>query len=403
MATITGGVPSTATASFLTRASAGYLAGTSIPITPARILAYFGSGTLADQIDGLSPLLLTFTASTPQTLDLSALLDAFLAPITTARVRFMLIKNLATTDGFNLLVGGAGTNEWNGPLSSGGKLTVGPSTANNDGFALLSAPNTTGYPVYGTPAGSVVLSWPLVTGATGYKVYRSAASGGEGTSPALLATIGSGSTLGYTDNGAAVAAGAVPTTNTTGIAAPTPTISILGVGGGSFAATGMYYYKMTALNASGESLPSSEASASVSSTANTVPINWSVITGATSYKIYRATSAGGEVTSPALLTTISSGATTTYTDTGTATTAGAVPSTSTSTIPAPTTTGAASQSGGTLTAANYFYKVTSTNASGESTGSAEVAATIFGTSKLLKLDPGANAFQVVVIIGTSST
>jgi hypothetical protein len=150
MAVITGGVPSTATASFNAKVASGYLAGTNLPITPARIQSYFASGTLLDQIDGLSPMLLTFVASTPQTLDLTALTDALGTAITTARVRFVLFKNLATTDGYNLTVGGAGANEWNGPLSSGGKLTVGPSTASNDGFALLSAPHTTGYPVSGT-------------------------------------------------------------------------------------------------------------------------------------------------------------------------------------------------------------------------------------------------------------
>jgi hypothetical protein len=148
MAQITGGLSTFA--SFTAKATTGYQTGTAIPISPARLFSTFTAGLAADQLDNLAPILLTFVASTPQTIDLTALSDVLGLAITAARVRFILIRNLSTTDGFNLLVGGAGTNEWNGPLSSGGKLTVGPSSAGNDGAVLLSAPNTTGYPVSST-------------------------------------------------------------------------------------------------------------------------------------------------------------------------------------------------------------------------------------------------------------
>src|SRR3546814_11480367 len=67
-------------------------------------------------------------------------------------------------------------------------------------------------------------------------------------------------------------------------------------------------------------LPSSNTTAT---NTNTVGLSWAAITGATGYKIYRATATGGQSTSPALVASV--GAVTTYTDTGTAVTAGAVP------------------------------------------------------------------------------
>jgi hypothetical protein len=74
----------------------------------------------------------------------------------------------------------------------------------------------------------VVLTWPKITGATGYKLYRTSTPGTYGAS-SLRVTIGSGSTLTYTDDGSACSAGAPPSANTTGGAAPTygtaPTLS----------------------------------------------------------------------------------------------------------------------------------------------------------------------------------
>ncbi len=101
--------------------------------------------------------------------------------------------------------------------------------------------------------------------------------------------------------------------------------------GGSFTA-GTYYWVVTSTTAQGESMVSNEVTTTV--TANQeVPINWSQVTGATGYKVYRGTTAGGE---NKLITTISSGSTVTYTDTGTAGTAATLP-TSNTTLGAPLT------------------------------------------------------------------
>lgn len=59
---------------------------------------------------------------------------------------------------------------------------------------------------------TVGLSWGAIAGATGYKVYRATVSGGQSTSPALVATVGA--VTSYTDTGTAVSAGAVPASAT---------------------------------------------------------------------------------------------------------------------------------------------------------------------------------------------
>ena len=65
----------------------------------------------------------------------------------------------------------------------------------------------------------VVPTWLEPTGATGYKLYRSATSGTYGAS-SLRATISGGGTLTYTDDGSACSSGSPPTANTTGGAGP---------------------------------------------------------------------------------------------------------------------------------------------------------------------------------------
>lgn len=152
---VSGG--SSAVVQFTESPSSGYLANQSIQIPSAgeRVRAYFSPGTAADKCDGLAALSLTFAPSVPQNVDLLALIDIITgAALTVARVRFFLIKVLSQVDAAVLLVGGAGANEWDGFLSSGGKMTVFPSSAANDGFTEIAAPNNTGIPV---TAGSHIL------------------------------------------------------------------------------------------------------------------------------------------------------------------------------------------------------------------------------------------------------
>ena len=105
------------------------------------------SGTALDQLDTIHAKTYALAASTPQTIDLMALADVLGNAISFARIDLIAIRVQDQVDGQVLLVGGAGTGEFDGFLTSGGKLTVFPSTATNDGYFILQAPNATGMPV----------------------------------------------------------------------------------------------------------------------------------------------------------------------------------------------------------------------------------------------------------------
>ncbi|MEQ4520452.1 phage major capsid protein [Pseudarthrobacter sp. B907] len=109
------------------------------------------------------------------------------------------------------------------------------------------------------------------------------------------------------------------TANTVALGTPVITLGTAAAGG-SFAA-GTYYWKLTATNSAGETVGSNELTATL--TANQQqPINWTQITGANGYRLYRGTAAGAE---NVLVKVITSGATVTYTDTGLAGTNASVP------------------------------------------------------------------------------
>ena len=161
----------------------------------------------------------------------------------------------------------------------------------------------------------VALGWTASTGATGYNVKRSTASGGPYT------TVSSSTTTSYTDTGL--------------------------INGTT------YYYVVSAVNAAGESANSSQASAKPSApqTAPPVPtglqatagdaqvaLSWTASTGTTSYNMKRSTTSGGPYM------TISSPTTTSYTDAG--------------------------LTNGTT----YYYVVSAVNAAGESANSSQASA-----------------------------
>jgi beta-galactosidase len=159
--------------------------------------------------------------------------------------------------------------------------------------------------------GQVALTWTASSGATSYNVKRSTSSGGETT-----------------------------ITNVTGVNY-TDTNVVNGT---------TYYYKVSAVNAYGESTNSTEVSAmpqaqapptpsGLGATAGTgqVVLTWTASTGATSYNVKRSTTSGGE-------TTITNVTGVTYTDTN------------------------------VVNGTTYYYMVSATNASGESVNSGEVSA-----------------------------
>jgi len=130
--------------------STGFLAGQTLSI-PELLSLVLTNGTGSDQINLIACTTLSLAGAT-QTLDLTSMTDAQGAAVNFAKVRFVLIKNNATTDGYTCLVGGNGSNPWTGFLNTAGKLTVFPGSAANPagGFAILSAPNTTAGAVSGS-------------------------------------------------------------------------------------------------------------------------------------------------------------------------------------------------------------------------------------------------------------
>ena len=129
------------------------------------------------------------------------------------------------------------------------------------------------------------------------------------------------------------------------VAAPGTLTPSTSTSGGTLAAA-TYYYVMTAINAVGETIASAEASQATTGASSTVTLAWSAVSGATGYKLYRATATGNET----YLTTL--GAVTTYTDTGAITPGTAVPPV------ANTTVGAAYRpiSSNFASAMVYFYQ-----------------------------------------------
>lgn len=162
----------------------------------------------------------------------------------------------------------------------------------------------------------VSISWSAVSGATSYRIYRSTSAGQQGS------RVGTSSTTSYVDSTAA--------NGTT------------------------YHYLVTAVNSGGEGPPSSQSAGvtptapvtlpaapggiSATRTAQQVTVTWTAVAGATTYNVYRSTTAG---TQGSLL---GSSSTASLADT---------------TAPA-----------GTI----YYYQVAAVNAAGEGAPSAQAAA-----------------------------
>jgi hypothetical protein len=168
-------------------------------------------------------------------------------------------------------------------------------------------------------------------------------------------------------------------------------------------AAGTYYYTVTSLLTSTvgtttslvESTPGNELSATTTGNLSAVMLTWSPVPDAAGYRVYRGTSLGGENT---LIATITSGTTHSFFDSGAETTYPAA----LRALPesyVPQAVGAtASGSGGALGAGTYYYTVTSTTATLESTTSDEVFATTTGSTSEVGLSwsqvPGATGYNV---------
>ena len=156
------------------------------------------------------------------------------------------------------------------------------------GCGSSQAPTTpTGLAV--TSSGPITLGWTASSGASSYIVFRGTASGSITTKTLLSAGVSGTS---YTDS--------------TALAGPT------------------YYYQITALNDSGQSSPSSEMNASLTSftLAGTVissqnVLSWTAIPNATSYNVYRSAATSPGISGKAQIATGLTLAT--YTDTSVST------------------------------------------------------------------------------------
>lgn len=102
--------------------------------------------------------------------------------------------------------------------------------------------------------------------------------------------------------------------------------------GGSFTA-GVKYWVITATTANGETIRSNEVTATLTGTTSSATLSWPVVSGAAGYKVYRGTTSATE---NLLITTINSGTTLTYLDTGTAGTSATPPTSNTAELTANT-------------------------------------------------------------------
>lgn len=155
---------------------------------------------------------------------------------------------------------------------------------------------------------------------------------------------------------------------------------------------GHWFYRVTAVNAQGESLPSNEQAVALSDSNNTVTVSWAAVTGAVTYNVYRGTAAGGE-------STVATGvAGTSYVDTNTMA-AGTPPAANTSALAAPVQAASSTATaGGALAAGTYYYVVTATNALGETLKSNEQSQVTTGSASTVTVNwalvPGATGYKI---------
>lgn len=108
------------------------------------------------------------------------------------------------------------------------------------------------------------------------------------------------------------------------LATPVLTLGTTATTGGTLAA-GQTYWKITAINAQGETVGSNEVTALLTGATSTQVLSWATVPSATGFRVYRGTAPGAENKLVATL-----GVVTTYTDTGAAGTTASVPTVDTS-------------------------------------------------------------------------
>lgn len=184
---------------------------------------------------------------------------------------------VATSSNTNTLIKGlAGGKTWYFTVKA--VNAAGTSGASNEASVAVPLPPAAPTGLIATPGnGKVTLSWKASTGATSYEVFQGAAAGGESTVPVQ-----------------------------TGLTGTTATVS--GLKNGS-----TYYFVVKAVNNGGESAKSAEAKATLATapatpasataatgtSAGSITLSWSAVSGAASYNVYRGTVSDGEGATPA--------------------------------------------------------------------------------------------------------
>lgn len=203
--------------------------------------------------------------------------------------------------------------------------------------------------------GNIQVQW--TDASTQYYVYRSTTPNGPYT------LLGSTSAKVYNDTGVNPNANSsvIPPGNPAS-APGTPSLSV-GSPGGNLQSGNTYYYEITAITPSGQSLASSSVNMSLTggyANVTSINANWTPYAGATGYKVYRSTT--GAAGSYYLMATLN-GTANTFADTGILQPNGPVPVLALSPLVAdPVTVPATSGTG--LANGTYYYTITAVNSSG---------------------------------------
>lgn len=159
---------------------------------------------------------------------------------------------------------------------------------------------------------ATVGSRPTVTVDTGGNYYDAY----NGTSSVLASVAGGGATTAFF-----LTQAINPTNRGTALTTPVNAAFATATTGGTLAAA-TYFYRVSAINAYGETLASAETSVVTTGTTSTTTVNWGAVANAAGYKVYGRTT-GAEL----LMATL--GNVLTFTDTGAVTPAGALPTVNT--------------------------------------------------------------------------
>lgn len=108
----------------------------------------FASGTGADKVNLKYANVFTFVSATPQTIDLSNLLDVYGNAVNFARVKSITIKMYSQTDAATLTIAPGASNGWDRLFA--GNVIMRAATATNNSYMQFVAPSATAWAVDST-------------------------------------------------------------------------------------------------------------------------------------------------------------------------------------------------------------------------------------------------------------